>query len=195
MGAAIVGTGRWWLIMLVTLAGGERAGAASAGLTDFGERVAPNAGVKPLTLTPFTFARATTRGWSARPPAHVVGARSLGAAVALARSWGRVTSTFRSTEHNRAVGGVPNSYHLRGRAIDLVRARGVSHGELDSMFRAAGFKLVESLDERDHSHFAFAWAGGSDVIAAGRQVVAAASPAAMPQGVTWKWVYAPAGSR
>ena len=76
-------------------------------------------------------------------------------AVAIARKYGRVTSTYRSPAHNRRVGGARNSYHLRGRAIDLVLRRGVSHREVDRAFRAAGYRVVESLDEGDHSHFAF----------------------------------------
>lgn len=79
----------------------------------------------------------------------------IGGAVAIARKYGRVTSTFRTPAHNRRVGGARNSYHLRGRAIDLVLRRGVSHREVDRAFRAAGYRLVESLDEGDHSHFAF----------------------------------------
>lgn len=76
-------------------------------------------------------------------------------AVAIARKYGRVTSTFRSPAHNRRVGGARNSYHLRNRAIDLVLRPGVSHRQVDRAFRAAGYRLMESLDEGDHSHFAF----------------------------------------
>lgn len=69
--------------------------------------------------------------------------------------YGIVTSGFRSVEHNRAVGGMPNSYHLLGRAIDVQRRPGVTHAMIDAAFRRAGFNLLESLDELDHSHFAF----------------------------------------
>jgi hypothetical protein len=62
-------------------------------------------------------------------------------------------------EHNRAVGGVPNSYHLQGRALDVARRKGVTHSQIASAFRAAGLNLIESLDEGDHSHFAFAPSG------------------------------------
>jgi hypothetical protein len=67
-----------------------------------------------------------------------------------------VTSTVRSREHNRRVGGVANSYHLLGRAMDIARRPGVSHGQLAGELRRQGFHLLESLDEGDHSHFAFA---------------------------------------
>lgn len=38
------------------------------------------------------------------------------------RAWGRpiiVNSAYRSPEHNKAVGGVPNSYHVQGLAADI----------------------------------------------------------------------------
>jgi hypothetical protein len=78
------------------------------------------------------------------------------AAERIAAAFGVVTSTFRSVAHNREVGGVPNSYHLQGRAIDVARRRGIVHAQIAAALRAAGFTLVESLDEGDHSHFAFA---------------------------------------
>jgi hypothetical protein len=80
---------------------------------------------------------------------------SLNSAAAVIARYGRVTSTLRSPERNRRVGGVPNSWHLRGRAIDVVRSREVSHAALASELRRRGFHLSESLDEGDHSHFAF----------------------------------------
>jgi hypothetical protein len=76
-------------------------------------------------------------------------------AVRLAAAYGVVTSTWRSVAHNRAVGGVPNSYHLQGRAIDIARRPGVTHRQIDAALRTAGYSLIESLDEGDHSHFAF----------------------------------------
>src|SRR3982751_1085060 len=76
-------------------------------------------------------------------------------AARVAAVFGTITSTFRSVAHNRAVGGVPNSYHLLGRAIDIVRRRGITHHQIDAALRSAGFSLIESLDEGDHSHFAF----------------------------------------
>lgn len=70
--------------------------------------------------------------------------------------YGVVTSTFRTPAHNKAVGGVPNSYHLLDQAIDVARRPGVSHFQIEAALKRAGYRLVESLDERDHSHFAFA---------------------------------------
>ncbi|MEO8177042.1 MAG: D-Ala-D-Ala carboxypeptidase family metallohydrolase [Sphingomicrobium sp.] len=83
----------------------------------------------------------------------------LHAIAGLGSHWGRVTSTYRSVEHNRAVGGVRNSYHLSGRAIDISRRPGVTHSQIAAAFRSAGYYLIESLDEGDHSHFAFGGRG------------------------------------
>jgi len=69
--------------------------------------------------------------------------------------YGVVTSTFRTAAHNKAVGGMPNSYHLLDQAIDVARRPGVSHFQIEAALKRAGYRLVESLDERDHSHFAF----------------------------------------
>jgi hypothetical protein len=80
---------------------------------------------------------------------------TLNAAAALGSHWGTVTSTIRTWEHNRLVGGVANSFHLVGRAIDIARRPGVRHADIAASFRNAGFILIESLDEGDHSHFAF----------------------------------------
>jgi hypothetical protein len=76
-------------------------------------------------------------------------------AVPLAAAYGAITSTWRSVAHNRAVGGVSNSYHLQGRAIDIARKPGVTHRQIEAALRTAGYSLIESLDEGDHSHFAF----------------------------------------
>ena len=87
-----------------------------------------------------------------------IGARvDLRSAASLGSRWGRVTSTIRSREHNRRVGGVRNSFHLTGRAIDIARRPGVTHAQIAAAFRSAGYRLIESLDEGDHSHFAFGW--------------------------------------
>ena len=83
---------------------------------------------------------------------------NLRAVASLGSQWGRVTSTIRSFAHNRAVGGVRNSWHLSGRAVDIARRPGVTHAQIAAAFRNAGYHLIESLDEGDHSHFAF---GGS----------------------------------
>ena len=80
---------------------------------------------------------------------------NISAAASIGAQWGRVTSTWRSRDRNRRVGGVANSFHLSGRAIDIARRPGVTHAQIAAAFRNAGYRLIESLDEGDHSHFAF----------------------------------------
>jgi hypothetical protein len=106
----------------------------------------------------------------------------LRAAVGIGAQWGRVTSTRRSPAHNARVGGVRNSYHLSGRAIDIARRADVRHADIAAAFRRAGFHLIESLDEGDHSHFAFGSAPASPL----RPTVVAAQ-----QKQPWKLVFAP----
>lgn len=101
--------------------------------------------------------------------------RLIGAAR-VAAGFGTVTSGFRSIAHNRRVGGVPTSYHLVGRALDVERRPGVSHQMIASALHRAGFVLVESLDERDHSHFAFASAMPLAAVGTSRNNVAEIQP-------------------
>ena len=88
----------------------------------------------------------------------VASSLTLNAAASIGSRWGSVTSTSRTRQHNRLVGGVPNSFHLTGRAVDIARRPGVRHADIAASYRNAGFVLIESLDEGDHSHFAFGWA-------------------------------------
>jgi len=120
------------------------------------------------------------------------GSFQIGSVTAIGARYGRVTSTYRSAAHNRAVGGVPNSFHLRGRAIDIARRPGVSHWQIAAAFRAAGFNLLESLDEGDHSHFAFGAPGEVKRPAntGPRAQIVIAKADAQTQ---WRIVYAPAG--
>jgi hypothetical protein len=111
---------------------------------------------------------------------------NLRAVANLGAQWGRVTSTIRSVAHNRAVGGVRNSWHLSGRAIDIARRPGVTHAQIAAAFRNAGYRLMESLDEGDHSHFAFGGSGGHFV----PQAPTVRSASAAATGTQWKIVTA-----
>jgi hypothetical protein len=102
--------------------------------------------------------------------------------------WGQVTSTYRSPAHNRRVGGVANSYHLSNRAIDIARRPGVSHWQIAAAYRNAGYSLAESLDEGDHSHFAFG--APKHRSRAQPQMVAVKSG----EQTEWRIVYAPPSS-
>jgi hypothetical protein len=62
---------------------------------------------------------------------------------------GSVTSWGRTVAHNAAVGGVPNSMHVRWRAVDVVYDRPLELGLADAC--AAAFDL-QVLRETDHDH-------------------------------------------
>lgn len=63
----------------------------------------------------------------------------------------RVTSTFRTPAHNKAVGGVPNSYHLRGLARDSVPPPGMSMGAYFQQLQRLN-PLLQVINEGDHVH-------------------------------------------
>lgn len=63
----------------------------------------------------------------------------------------RVTSTLRSPERNRRVGGVKNSFHLTGRARDSVPPPGMSMAEYAARLRAMN-PGYEVINEGDHVH-------------------------------------------
>ena len=71
----------------------------------------------------------------------------------------RPTSGRRSVRRNREVGGVPNSLHLSGRALDVV----VPRSQIAEFVRFAWRQRVtprctgpeEVLDEDDHVHLAW----------------------------------------
>jgi hypothetical protein len=79
-----------------------------------------------------------------------------------------VTSTRRTPEHNAEVGGVPNSDHLSGHAVDFV-PKGMSTADAAAKLKATG-KFSQVLDEGDHVHASWSGAGASQasrVIASG----------------------------
>lgn len=63
----------------------------------------------------------------------------------------RVTSTYRSPERNRSVGGVANSYHLSGRARDSVPPAGMSMAAYAAELRRLNPGL-QVINEGDHVH-------------------------------------------
>ena len=133
-------------IALILLSFGSAAGAAETdwGIREIGKPVTRAAADEPPPAG--TWAMETPSGGRAVDMGDI---KQIGA------KWGQVTSTYRSPAHNRRVGGVANSYHLSNRAIDIARRPGVKHWQIAAAFRNAGFSLAESLDEGDHSHFAF----------------------------------------
>ena len=156
-------------------------GAAVAAETDFGIREvgkqARASGSEP--------APAGTWGMGASTGRSV----DMGDVRQIGSRWGQVTSTYRSPAHNRRVGGVANSYHLSNRAIDIARRPGVSHAQIAAAYRNAGYSLAESLDEGDHSHFAFG-PPRSRATSVARMVTVQSG-----EKTEWRIVYAPPSSR
>lgn len=66
-----------------------------------------------------------------------------------------VTSGLRSPQHNKAVGGQPNSYHLLDQARDIAKGGGLTLGGIKAAFHERGILLKEALDEGDHFHIAW----------------------------------------
>jgi hypothetical protein len=155
--------------------------AAAASGTDFGVRFVPSES-RGKAVVPVRIESAS---------GSQNGAASLRSAVAITAKMGRVTSTFRSPGRNREVGGVPNSFHLTGRAIDVVPRSGWRHRDIEAALLSAGYRLRESLDEGDHSHFAFDFAD----VTTSRHANAAPVPARPAGGMAWKVVYAPGARR
>ena len=68
-----------------------------------------------------------------------------------------ITSTYRTPAHNKAVGGVPNSYHTRRGpngeplAIDSVPPHGMSMSAYANRLRQANPGL-DVINEGDHVH-------------------------------------------
>lgn len=168
-------------IALAVLASGTASAAAETdwGIRQVGEvrRAASN---EPLPAGTWGMA---SNGTSAGRSVDMGDIRQIGS------RWGQVTSTYRSPAHNRRVGGVANSYHLSNRAIDIARRPGVSHGQIAAAYRAAGYSLAESLDEGDHSHFAFGPPKRRSPAAQARMVAVQSG-----ERTEWRIVYAPPSS-
>jgi hypothetical protein len=72
-----------------------------------------------------------------------------------------VTSGLRTPEHNQEVGGVPNSQHLSGKAVDIVLPQGTSFQDFKTGLLQKGVKPTELIDEGDHIHIAWGSKGSS----------------------------------
>jgi len=160
-------------VFALTIIGSTSVAVAASPSTDFAIRTPGQA----LAVTPIVEEGRPDRIMSRASRSNI------GSAAAIGARWGTVTSTYRSPEHNRQVGGVSNSYHLSGRAIDIARRSGVRHADIEAAYRAAGYRLIESLDEGDHSHFAFGSASST--------AFAAKAPAEQNGATRWRMIYAP----
>jgi len=99
----------------------------------------------------------------------------------------RISSAQRTPEHNREVGGAPNSYHLTGHAYDLVPPQGMTMAQLEQNIRGSGIPFAEVINEGDHVHVA--WKGDT-APAGGPRVIAQGAPKPQEQ-----WVDLPGGGQ
>jgi hypothetical protein len=86
--------------------------------------------------------------------------------LALVEGWGaRITSGYRTPEHNAAVGGVPNSYHMDADALDLLPGAGMGMSDLraraDGLAAQWGRPGSRALNEGDHVHVQLPGWGGA----------------------------------
>lgn len=65
---------------------------------------------------------------------------------------GSVSSTHRTIDHNRAVGGAPDSQHLTWRAADIVLDDWALKNELIMTARALGFWVLDETQRLNHVH-------------------------------------------
>lgn len=66
-----------------------------------------------------------------------------------ASTHGSITSWYRTPHRNSAVGGVANSYHLLGLAIDVVYDEPIAIAVRKTLAERAGLLLIP---ESDHDH-------------------------------------------
>jgi len=86
----------------------------------------------------------------------------------------QITSGMRTPERNATVGGAPNSFHMRGQALDFVKPPGMTFEQVKQGMAAQGLPVTELIDEGDHIH----WAWGGKTNPSGQVV---ASGGAKPQ--------------
>jgi len=88
-----------------------------------------------------------------------------------------ITSGLRTPLHNQQVGGVPNSMHLSGNAVDFVLPKGVTFEDVKAHIAQAGLPATELLNEGDHVHWGWGPKGGQ----APMQVAGPGAPAPQEQ--------------
>lgn len=67
-----------------------------------------------------------------------------------------ITSALRTPGHNAAVGGVPDSMHVTGQAVDFVPPKGMTLQDVQSALDKAGIphtELIRDPNEADHIHW------------------------------------------
>lgn len=182
-------------LILLGFSTAATAGETDWGIREYGKPVKRTVSSKPPSAVAWTSLKSATTneplpaGTWAMDPQPTGKSVDMGSVKQIGAQWGRVTSTYRSPEHNRRVGGVANSYHLRNRAIDIARSPGVRHSQIVAAYRNAGYSLAEALDEGDHTHIAFGAAKHRGIGGQARIV-----PVQAGEKTEWRIVYAPPSS-
>lgn len=84
------------------------------------------------------------------------------AAVKLLFPDATITSGARTPEHNAAVGGVPNSMHLAGQALDFTLPNGMTSNDVRAALQSKGLPVTEFLDEGTHIHWGWGAKDGAE---------------------------------
>lgn len=67
-----------------------------------------------------------------------------------------LSSAFRCMAHNRSVGGVRNSFHKRGKAVDIILPTGWAMNDYVEEIKKVGFTMIIPYPDADfvHAHIA-----------------------------------------
>lgn len=112
--------------------------------------------MKHFTIEELTrSATAEARGIDNTPPPAALAA--LNALVdkvldPLREAWGapiKITSGYRSSELNRAVGGVAHSQHTLGEAVDINLGSAKQNAQLWALLRTLGLPIDQAINEHD----------------------------------------------
>lgn len=91
-----------------------------------------------------------------------------------------ITSGQRTPDHNAAVGGVPDSMHLNGQAVDFVMPKGMSFDQVQQMVAQSGLQPTELLNEGSHVHLAWGPKNGVQIASNSPTLPQGAVPQAPP---------------
>ena len=64
-----------------------------------------------------------------------------------------ITSQQRSPLHNQEVGGVPDSMHTTGQAMDFTLPKGITSDQVRQQLESQGYPVTEYLNEGNHVHW------------------------------------------
>lgn len=140
----------------------------------------PPGGAAPVVGDPFAPASDAPPG-AAAPSGPLPAIEDFAKTITEMVPGAQITSMRRTPAHNTEVGGAPNSFHLRGQAVDFVKPEGFDLAQFRQQLEASGVLVAELLDEGDHIHVAIGQKGKA---AAPTEVAAAPGAATAGPGAT-----------